>query len=264
MQESRIGLLAGAGKLPVEFLKSARERGEAVITFALEGITNPEVEELSDEVVWIKPFKLGKFFKEVERRRPAKFFLLGKVEHKAAVDLKGLDLKAISFLMKLKDRKPQTIIIGIIEELEKRGVKVANPESYLKRLLLTKGEVIGKPPSEEVLEDLKFGMEIAKEIASLDIGQTVVVKNKTVIAVEGIEGTDECIKRGAALAGKGFVVCKAARREQDMRVDVPTVGIKTVELIETLGGKGLAVEAGKTYLLDRERVETGKIPVLAL
>jgi DUF1009 family protein len=265
MRESRVGLLAGSGQLPLEFLKSAKEKGVKVVSFALKGITDPEIEKYSESVFWIKPFKLKAFFNGVKESGVKELYLLGKVEHKKAIDLTGLDLKAIQFLFRLKNRKPETIILAIIDELKKVGVEVPNPESFLEHLKLRKGEQLGKGRlSRETLEDLEFGMKVAKEIASLDVGQTVIIKNKTVIAVEAIEGTDECIKRGAALAGEGFVVCKAARKNQDMRVDVPTVGINTVKLVEELGGKAIAVEAERTFVLNKDRIKTGKVPVLAL
>ncbi|WP_457680902.1 LpxI family protein [Thermovibrio sp.] len=255
MQASKLALFAGSGELPLEFLRSARERGISVITFALKGITDRKVEELSDSVIWIKPFKLGAFLKELKRLSVEGIVFLGKVEHKSAFSLTGLDLKAVRFLLSLPNRKPETLIKGIFSEVESLGVRVLDPTPFLSHLLLPKGKVIGPKPDRKTKEDLEFGMKIARELATLDIGQTVVVKDKTVIAVEGVEGTDECIKRGALLADKGFVVCKGARRSQDMRIDVPTVGINTVKLIHSLGGKALAIDSNRTYLLNRREME---------
>jgi DUF1009 family protein len=249
----KVGLLAGSGELPLEFLKSAKSRGYRTTTFALEGITSPKVEKLSDRVVWIKPFKLGKFLKELSKEGIEEIVILGKVEHKRALSITGLDFKAISFLFSLKEKKPETIIKGIINEIEKEGVKVVDPTPYLSHLLPNEGLISGNL-TEDLEEEAKFGMKIAKEIASLDIGQTVVVKEKTVVAVEGIEGTDKCIERGAELGGKGFIVCKAARKKQDMRIDVPTIGEKTVELVGKLGGKGIFFEAKRTFLLNKEKI----------
>jgi len=249
----KVGLLAGKGDLPLEFLKSAGNKGIETVTFALEGIANSEVEKYSSKVIWIKPFKLGKFLRALKKEEIREMAILGKVEHKSAIFLNGFDLKALTFLSSLKDRKPETIIKGIISEIEKLGVKVIDPVEYLFHLLPEPGIVYGKL-TDELRKEAEFGMKVAKEIASLDIGQTVVVKDKTVIAVEGIEGTNRCIERGAELAGRNFVVCKAARKNQDMRVDVPTVGSETVELIGRLKGKALIFEAGKTFLLNREKV----------
>ena len=255
MSGSRLALFAGSGDLPLEFLKSASRRGEKVITFALSGITQPAVEEISYRTFWIKPFKLGDFLKKLASSQVREIVFLGKVEHRVALSLSGLDLKALKFLFSLKDRKPETIIRGIFSEVERLGVKVVDPTPYLSHLLVPSGTVMGKVPSEALLEELSSGMEITRKIASLDIGQTVVIKDGGVVAVEAVEGTDECIRRGAKLAGKGFIVCKAARESQDMRVDVPTVGIETVRLIKSLGGKALAIDSEKTYLLNREEVE---------
>ncbi|MEO2069571.1 MAG: UDP-2,3-diacylglucosamine diphosphatase LpxI [Desulfurobacteriaceae bacterium] len=250
----KLGLLAGSGELPLEFLKSAKSKGHEAITFALAGITSPEVERLSYKVIWIKPFKLGKFLKELSKEKVEEIAILGKVEHKNALSITGLDLKGISFLFSLKEKKPETILRGIIKEIEKEGVKVIDPTPYLSHLLCEKGVIFGKL-TQDLAEEAEFGMKVAKEIASLDIGQTVVIKDKAVIAVEGVEGTDKCIERGAELAGKDFIVCKAARKKQDMRIDVPTVGEKTVELVGKLGGKAIFFEAGKTYFLNKEKIK---------
>ncbi|WP_163327810.1 LpxI family protein [Desulfurobacterium thermolithotrophum] len=250
----KVGLLAGKGELPLEFLKSAKEKDIRTITFSLEGITSPEVERYSDKVIWIKPFKLGKFLKTLKKEEIREIAILGKVEHKNAISLSGFDLKALTFIASLKDRKPETIIKGIISEIENIGVRVIEPTEYLLHLFQEPGIICGNL-TDKLKEEVEFGMKIAKEIASLDIGQTVVVKDRTVIAVEGIEGTDKCIERGAELAGEGFVVCKAARKNQDMRVDVPTIGAKTIELIGKLKGRALIFEANKTFLLNKEEVK---------
>ena len=262
-----LALLAGKGTLPIEFLNSARAKGKEVITFALKGITSPEVEFLSKKVIWIKPFKFNAFLFALKKEGIKEIAILGKVEHKAALNPFNLDFKALTFLLSLKNRMPETIIKGIISEIEKLGVKVIDPTPYLSHLLLPSGVVVGTP-NQHLLKEIEYGMKVAKTLATLDVGQTVVVNKGTVVALEGIEGTDECIKRGAELSGKGFVVCKAARANQDMRIDVPTVGLETVKLIGKLGGKALAFEAGKTYVLDLKEMvnfaKTKKITILAL
>jgi DUF1009 family protein len=255
MSKGKLGLFAGWGELPLEFLKSARERGQQVVTFALEGITNPLVAQLSTETVWIKPFKLGKFLSSLKEKGVGEIAFLGKIEHKRALSLRGLDFKAVKFLFSLKDRKPETIIRGIFREVESLGIRVIDPTPYLSHLLLEEGEVIGRPVDEELLGELQYGMKVARTLATLDAGQTVVVKGGAVVALEGLEGTDKCIERGAELGGRGFVVCKGARANQDMRVDVPTVGLRTINLIYSLGGRALAIDSKKTYLLNREEVE---------
>ncbi len=268
MPESSLGLLAGGGELPLELLKSATKKGKRVTTFAIEGITDRRVEELSERVIWIKPLKLGKFLKELKKSSVKEIVVLGKVEHKEALKLRNLDLTAVKILAGLRDFKPETLIKGVFREIEKAGIKVISPEEYLKHLLIPPGTVLGTSPDEETLRDMQFGMEIARKIAAMDIGQTVVVKKGTVVAVEGVEGTDRCIERGAELSSGGFVVCKAARPNQDMKIDVPTVGEKTVELVKSLGGKGIAVEGNRTYIITPDKIEElcrrQKLPFLAL
>ncbi len=262
-----LGLLAGKGDLPLEFLKIASERRKEIVVFALEGITDKRVETLSSKVFWIKPFKLGKLIKSLKTSRIKELAVLGKIEHRTAFSLKNLDLAAAKILLSVKSKRPEELIKRVFREIEKAGVEIIDPTPYLKHLLPERGILVGNP-SERVIKDVRFGMQVAKKVASLDIGQTVVVKEGAVIAVEGVEGTDECIKRGASLAGEGFVVCKAAREKQDMRIDVPTVGIETVKLVASLGGKAIAVEAGRTFLLERNRLLEEalkkKISVLAL
>ncbi|SNR68664.1 LpxI family protein [Desulfurobacterium atlanticum] len=247
----RIGLLAGSGKLPAEFLKSARSKGYQTVLFAIQGITDKDIYSVADKVYEIKPFKLGKFLSFLKKERLSEIAILGKVEHKEALSFKNLDFKAVTFMLKLKDKRAEGIIGGIIEEIENVGVEVINPERFLSHILPEKGVICGKITS-DIEKDITFGFKMAKEIATLDIGQTVVVKNGIVIAVEGIEGTDKCIERAGELAGEGFVVCKAARKKQDMRIDVPTVGINTLETIARYGGKALCIEAGKTYIPEIE------------
>ncbi len=247
-----VGLLAGSGKLPAEFLKSARSKGYQTVLFAIQGITDRDIYDLADKVYEIKPFKLGKFLSLLKKENLSKIAILGKVEHKEALSLKNLDFKAVTFMLKLKDKRAEGIIGGIIREIESVGVEVINPESFLYHLLPEKGVICGKINS-EIEKDIIFGFRIAKEIATLDVGQTVVVKNGIVIAVEGIEGTDKCIERAGNLTGGGFVVCKAARKNQDMRIDVPTVGINTLETIAKYKGKTLCIEAGKTYIPEMEK-----------
>ncbi len=248
-----VGLLAGKGKLPIEFLKSAAEKGREVTVFAIEGITDRKAESLSNRTFWIKPFKLGQLIKNIKTSGIEELAVLGKIEHRTAFSLKNLDITAVKVLLSTKNKQPEELIKRVFQEIEKAGVRIIDPTPYLKHLLSEEGILTGNP-SREIIEDVTFGMEVAKKIASLDIGQTVVVKEGTVIAVEGMEGTDECIKRGASLAGKGFVVCKAARENQDMRIDVPTVGIETVKLVASLGGRAIAVESGKTFLLEKKRL----------
>ncbi len=268
MQESKLGLLAGAGELPLEFLKSAQEKGIKVTTFAITGITNRKVEELSERVIWIKPIKLGRFLKELKKSGVKEIAVLGKVEHREALKLRNLDLTAFKLIATLKDLKPESLIKGVFREIEKAGVRVISPEPFLKHLLIPPGTLFGPEPDEEILRDMKIGMEIAKKIAEMDIGQTVVIKKGTVIAVEGVEGTDRCIERGAELSSGGFVVCKAARPNQDMRIDVPTVGEKTVKLIKELGGKGIAVEGSRTFIVTPDKIgelcQRQKLPLLTL
>ena len=247
----KIALLAGGGSLPLEFLRFAVLRVREVVTFAIKGLTEPQVEEFSSKLYWIEGINLGEFLRLLGREQPEGIAMLGRVNHRLAFTKDALDKTALSFLASLKDAKPETILRGIAVEVEKLGVKVIDPTPYLSHLLPGRGVLAGKL-TENLSRDIELGMRVAREIASMDIGQTVVVKAGAVIAVEGVEGTDECIKRGAHLAGPGFTVCKSARKHQDMRFDVPTVGAETVALTAQLGGTAVAFDAQRTFFLDRE------------
>ena len=180
--------------------------------------------------------------------------MLGRIQHYSLIfSLHKLDKRAKEFLAKLKDKRAKTILEGVIKELEEEGFKALDPTPYLKNLLVEEGVINNIPLKDKFKADVEFGIKMAKEIAKLDIGQTVVVKDQIVVAVEGLEGTDKCIIRGGQLAGEETVVCKAARKNQDMRYDVPVIGLKTLDSMKKAKAKVLAVEAGKTYLLEKEK-----------
>lgn len=249
----KIGLIAGSGQLPLEFAKTAHTIGDEVCIFAIKSSTNREIENFG-KTFWFSFGEAQKLVDTIKGEGIENLVMLGKIEHSSLIfHFYKLDKRAREFLSKLKDKRAKSILQGVIEELEREGFKFIDPAPYLGSLLAPEGLITDIQPEKEILEDIHFGMMIAKEVADLDIGQTVVVKNKVVIAVEGVEGTDRCILRARELTDNGAVVCKAARKNQDMRYDVPVVGIKTLDSILKLRGRALAVEAGKTYILDRER-----------
>jgi DUF1009 family protein len=178
--------------------------------------------------------------------------MLGKIEHYSLIfSLHKLDKRAREFFSALKDKRAKSILEAVLKELEKEGFRPIDPTPFLKDLLVPKGLINNVQPTKEELEDIKFGFEMAKQVADLDIGQTVVVKDKIVVAVEGLEGTDKCILRGGDLGGKGTVVCKAARKNQDMRYDVPVIGVKTLKAMKKAKARVLGIESGKMFLLNR-------------
>ncbi len=261
-----LGLLAGSGKLPIEFLKEAKRRSISVTTFAISNVTDRNIERLSSQTIWIEPFKLGKFLKSMKKNKITHIAMLGKVEHRSIFSLKNLDFKAIRFLTKLKDKRAKPIIMAMIEEIEGEGVEVINPSDFLKNLLVSRGILCGRF-DEATLREAEFGFDLARRLASMEIGQTVVVKDNSVVAVEAMEGTDDCIERAGSIT-KDFVVCKAAREKQDLRVDIPTIGIKTINTISRNYGRALAIESNKTFIIDKNdlvlHAERLNIPIIAL
>jgi len=243
-----IGLIAGRGKLPEVFREEARRHGAEVVTVGVKGITDIPADQL---------FPLGrvgsviKFFK---RRGVSRIVMLGKFEHRLIYSsLLNFDLQALNVLRRAKDRKPASLIRAFMEVFEEEGFEFIDPRPYMKDLLAEEGTMGKREPSPSAMEDGLFGFLIAKEIAEMDIGQTVVVKERAVVAVEAMEGTQATIKRGGELAGKGTRVIKVARKSQDFRIDVPVVGTETLDAMSQVHADALFLEAGKVYVVEKEK-----------
>jgi len=248
----KIGLIAGEGTLPIDFVRSAKKRGEIVVVFAINGMASPLLEEEADKVYWLDVRQYTKFAFLLTKERLRRLAMLGKVK-KSVIYQDGYDKEASEGLKKLRNKKDYTILREITDRLGRFGIEVINTSDYLNELLPEKG-VIGKTaPGEEQIQDIEFGYDIAKRLAGMDIGQTVIIKDMTVVAVEAIEGTDAAIIRGREVAGEGCVMVKVSRPDQDMRWDIPVVGIGTIEKLAENGYKALAIETGKMYLLDRDK-----------
>jgi hypothetical protein len=252
-----LGLIAGNRSLPLEFARRARAAGvKRLVAVAFEGETDPALAPLVDEVVWLKVGQLSKLISAFTDRGVERCVMVGQLAPKNLFELRP-DLRALSLLLRLKEKNAHTIFGAIAEELKKNGVELIEATPWLKPLMPPPGFQIGPKLSDEQRADAQFGFRIAKEISRLDIGQTVVVKNGTVLAVEGFEGTDKCLARGGGLAGKGVgaVAVKVAKAKQDMRFDIPCVGRQTLETCAGAGIAVLALEAGKTLLLEQPACE---------
>lgn len=254
---ANIGIVAGAGKLPIIFADIAKQRGDKVIGIGIKGITSTEIDGHVDKFIW---FELGAFQKmlfTLLSNRINKVVMLGKIRKDLFFrNAEGFDDDTKAILGKLSDNRDYSILNKASELMGKFGVEVMDPTSYLRDLMPSRGIITKRPPTKEESVDIDYAKAVASELARLDIGQTVIVKNKTVIAIEAIEGTDEAIARAGNLSKRGFVVVKAARPNQDMRFDIPLVGLETVEAIIKAGGTALAIEADKTFLIDREDIVT--------
>ncbi|WP_029520607.1 UDP-2,3-diacylglucosamine diphosphatase LpxI [Persephonella sp. IF05-L8] len=249
---NKIGLIAGAGELPVAFAKSAVQKEKPLKIYAIKGITDKKIQNIAP-TVWLNLGEAQKLIDSMKQDHITDVVMLGKIEHFHLLkSIHRFDKRARSFFNQLIDKRAKSILEAVLNELQKEGFNPIDPTPYLSSLLVPEGLIAGKYPEEHFIEDAKFGLKIAKEVAELDIGQTVVVKDKIVVAVEGLEGTDKCIIRGGELAGEYTVVCKVARKNQNMRYDVPVIGTQTLKSMKKAKAKLLAVEAGKTFLVEKE------------
>ena len=249
-----LGLLSGIGHLPVDVAQSAKAMGYRVVAIGVVPGVDQELAASVDAYYDIHIGKLGKIIDTLKKNNVSKVTMIGKVTKEILYSEGAIipDFRAIKLLASLPDRKDDTIMSAIVKELENEKMQVMDQTLLIQPLLPAPGVLSKRKPTAEELEDIDFGFQVAKEIGRLDIGQTVVVKNKAVMAVEAIEGTDACILRGGTL-GKGVIVAKTAKPAQDNRFDMPSVGTKTIESMIAAGAAGIVMEAGRTLLVERER-----------
>lgn len=249
-----LGLLSGIGHLPVDVAQSAKAMGYRVVAIGVVPGVDQELAASVDAYYDIHIGKLGKIVDTLKKNNVSKVTMIGKVTKEILYSEGAIipDFRAIKLLASLPDRKDDTIMSAIVKELENEKMQVMDQTLLIQSLLPAPGVLSKRKPTAEELEDIDFGFQVAKEIGRLDIGQTVVVKNKAVMAVEAIEGTDACILRGGTL-GKGVIVAKTAKPAQDNRFDMPSVGTKTIESMIAAGAAGIVMEAGRTLLVERER-----------
>jgi len=248
-----VGLIAGSGQLPLAIASSARADGYRIAIFGLTGISSGELPSVADHFESVPVGKLGKLIRAIQNAGITRVVFAGKVSKTLLYKMNIVpDLRAVKLLMSLQDRKDDTIMEAILGELEKEGVSVMETTAFTRSLMAEKGVMTRREPTEAQWEDIRFGSETAREIGRLDIGQTVVVKRRAVMAVEAIEGTDEAIRRGGRLAEGGAVVVKTAKPKQDLRFDVPVVGLDTLESMRAVGCSVLAVETGRVIFMDRK------------
>ncbi len=250
----KIGLIAGNGTFPVEFARAAKEKGLTVVAVAHEGETLPELADHVDAVFWIKVGQLGKLISHFKEQGVRDVLMAGGIR-KTRLFSGGLpDLRGAALLARMIAKKDDSLLRAVAAELESEGITVRESTLYLDNLLAPAGVLTRRKPTQEEWKDIAFGWQMAKEIGRLDIGQTVVVKDQAVLAVEAIEGTDEAIRRGGALCREGAVVVKICKPQQDLRFDLPATGPATVGTMREVQAACLALEAGKTIMIQREAV----------
>lgn len=252
-----IGIIAGNRSLPLVFARQARAMGvKRLVAAAFEGETDPALGGLVDEIVWLKVGQLSKLIDTFVSRSVKQCIMAGQIAPKNLYEVRP-DLRAMTVLLRLKEKNAHTIFGAIADELAKEGVQLIDALPWLRPLMPGIGFQLGPKLPEALRADVDFGFRIAKEISRLEIGQTVVIKDGTVLAVEAFEGTDKCLSRGGELAGKngGAVAVKLAKESHDLRFDIPCLGPGTLEACAAARISVLAFEAGKSLLLEEDTCE---------
>ncbi len=246
-----LGIIAGSGVYPLLLADAARVAGvKRIVVAAFTDETSPEITNRADEIEWLRVGQLGKlihFFREAKLRHA---IMAGQIAPGNLFNLRP-DLKAMLLLARLRQRNAESIFGAIADQLAEVGVELLPATTFLDHLLAPAGHFAGPKLKEREEQDIAFGFEIAKQLSALDVGQTIVVKNGTVLAVEAFEGTNEAIRRGGSLGKKNAIVVKVTKPGQDMRFDVPVIGTETLQVAAEAKIRALGVEAGRTLLLEK-------------
>ncbi|MEX0718230.1 MAG: UDP-2,3-diacylglucosamine diphosphatase LpxI [Planctomycetaceae bacterium] len=258
----RIGLLAGSGRFPIAFARAAQSVGHSVYCVGVLGMAPDELAEICDDFAHTPLARVGRAIRLFKKAGVSTAVMAGKIEktvlfHPFRILRLLPDWRTLHmwFTYARRDKKDDTLLMAVIREFGRDGIQFESALNYCPELLVNHGFLTRRRPTPAQWRDIRFGWDLAKEMGRLDVGQTVVVNDTAVIAVEAIEGTDQCIRRAGLLCKRGgFTVVKVAKPQQDMRFDVPTIGVDTLKSMQEAGGRVLAVESDKTILLDREEV----------
>lgn len=251
----RIGIIAGGGQFPLLAADSARKKGISIVAVAFDEETDPGLAEKVDEIIWIKLGQLGKLISAFKKRNVSRAFMAGSINKgRMFVNVKP-DLKGLTFISKFALFHDDSILRALADELDEEGIEIVSSTIYLPELLAPEGCLTKRKPNREEKKDIEAGWRIAKELGRLDIGQCVVIRNKTALALEAIDGTNATILRGGKIAGEKAVVVKVSKPDQDLRFDVPSVGPETVNSMIEVKASVLAIEAGKTLIFDKEKMK---------
>jgi DUF1009 family protein len=245
-----IGLIAGGGRFPLLFAESARKAGHRVVAAAHVNQTDPALESLVDECTWVKLGQFGKVLETLRAAGATQVVMLGSITKARFFRDAWLDGLGVKVLADLAVKSDDSVLRTIAGALGERGLPVIDPTPFLQDRLAGEGVLGRHAPTESEWSDARYGMELARAIGRLDLGQTVVVKDRVAVAVEALEGTDACIRRGGDLAKEGAVVAKAVKPQQDRRFDLPAVGPDTIDAMREAGCRVLVVEAGATLVMD--------------
>lgn len=250
----KFGLIAGNGKFPFMVVEGARQAGARMVVAAIREETDPTIEELADRVEWVGIGQLGRMIRFFKDEGVEKAIMAGQVKHVQIFSRAVPDARMLKVLLRLPRRNTDSLIGAIAAELETEGIELINSTYFLQQHLPQTGTLTRREPDKHEREDIEYGLEIAREIARLDLGQAIVVRGKACVAIEAMEGTDETIRRAGRLVKKRLTVVKIAKPNQDMRFDVPVVGVPTIEAMLEAGATCLCITAGKTLMFDREEM----------
>ena len=264
----KFGLIAGNGKFPFMVVEGARQSGARMVVAAIREETDPSIEELAERVEWVGIGQLGRMIRFFKEEGVEKAIMAGQVKHVQIFSRAVPDARMLKVLLRLPRRNTDSLIGAIATELQSEGIELIDSTYFLQQHLPQTGTLTRRQPDKHEREDIAYGLEIAREIARLDLGQTIVVRGKACVAIEAMEGTDETIRRAGRLVNKRLTVVKIAKPNQDMRFDVPVVGVPTIETMLEAGATCLCITAGKTLMFDRDEMirvaNERKIAIVAL
>lgn len=247
----KYGLIAGNGQFPSLVVEGARKAGASLAVVAIKEETDPRIDDLADNVTWVGIGQLGKMISFLTANGVTQAMMAGQVKHVQLFSSAMPDMRMVKMLWNLPRRNTDALIGGIADELAKDGIELIDSTFFVKDQLATEGVLTKRKPSDIELDNIDYGLHIADELGRLDLGQTVVVRGKACVAVEAMEGTDATIKRAGELANGKLTVVKVAKPDQDMRFDVPVVGVPTIQTMIDAGATCLSITAGKTLIFDR-------------
>lgn len=251
--ENKQGLIAGNGQLPVQLAKNAKENGFEVVAIALSSDNRNELKKYCSKVYDYAPGEVQKIKDTLLNENIKQLTFIGKVSKSLVVKRPRFDALAVEFLKQAVRLNDDAIMLFLVDELKKIGITVLDQTIFIKNLMVPRG-VLGKiKPTEAQLSDVEYGYKIAKEMGQLDIGQSVVIKDRMIMAIEAIEGTDKCIKRGCRLGKKDSIIVKVAKPKQDKRFDIPAFGLNTLKTMKKYKARLIAVEANETILVDQKK-----------
>jgi DUF1009 family protein len=249
-----LGLIAGNGPLPVLFAREARAKGYSVVAVGHVEESVAELEQHVAHMTWVRVGEIETLIHVLRENGVRQVVMLGAIDKKRALKNPKLDARALKVIQRLVGRGDDALLSALAAELESEGIEVMGPENLLAPLISPPGIFSPRNLDLRETQDLRLGIQVLEKVGSMDVGQTVVVKEGVILALEAIEGTDRTIRRGGELGGSGAVVVKGSKPRQDLRFDLPVVGCETVQSLEDAGATVLAVEAGRTILLDRDEM----------